>query len=345
MLKDFLGNKETVIVLADWLSTYYHQPTKEIPNYAILFGSSGNGKSYLPTILAKEFGVELFHITPLDMASNDNLNNVIKSINSATLDNAKFKLILIDDIDTYSNFPIRYKSRLIEVGKMSKNPVIYTSGTYSLPFNASDSMKEQWSNFIKDSLKKVTRNLEGRIIWSKLLKIEKPSIDDLFNYLKSISKLPDDTLRIIAEGSKSVRSAILSIYNVSVNDLTKGIAIKGDILKSIMHRQLDEPLTRENIDYIFKAIRGYDKNAFDVMMKFAEFDYQMKSKFKKAKFNLEIDPIFVNEMKEPVDKVKFVPRFDKKDNDDKKEEVQKKPDINKKEQKPVIQEPTLGKWL
>ena len=59
MLKDFLGNKETIIVLSDWLSTYYHHPTKEVPNYAILFGSTGNGKTYLPTILAKEFDVDL----------------------------------------------------------------------------------------------------------------------------------------------------------------------------------------------------------------------------------------------------------------------------------------------
>ena len=336
MVKDLLGNQETISVLVDWLNIYYHQPTKEIPNYAILFGSTGNGKTYIPTVLAKEFGVERFRITVDDIKSNEDFNQIIKSINMATLDGAKHKLILVDDVDAFQS---KYQTRLFEIGKISKNPVIYTSSTFSLPFNASDFMKEKWAEFIKDSLKKVARSPEGRIIWSKLLKIEKPTVDDLFGYLKSISKLPDDTLRMIAEKSKSVRSAVLSTYNIAINDLTDGIATKGDLLKSITKRQLDEPLTRENIDFIFKAIRGYDDNAFKVMKKFADFNYRIKAKYE------EIDPIFVNEMEEPIEKIKLsYPKFERSNNTQKKAYDQKKPESKKKEQTPK-QEPSLGKWI
>lgn len=332
---NILGNQDTIEILVDWLNIYYHQPTKEISNYAVLFGSTGNGKTYIPTVLAKEFGVERFRVTADDIESSEDINQILKSINMATLDGAKHKLILIDDIDMYHT---RYQTKLFEVGKISKNPVIYTSSTYILP-----------SDFLKGSLKKVIKNAEGRILRSELLKIKKPAISDLYNYLKSISKLPDDTLMNIAEKSKSVRSAVLSTYNLAINDMTECMTTKWELLKSITKRQLEEPLTRDNIGSVFKAIRGYDQNAFDVMLQFSNFDYRLKPEFyrrKKSKvIEIEIDPMFVNEMKEPIEKIKLsYPKFERINNTQKKEYEQKKPESNKKEQKPK-QEPSLGKWI
>lgn len=332
---NILGNQDTIEILVDWLNIYYHQPTKEISNYAVLFGSTGNGKTYIPTVLAKEFGVERFRVTADDIESSEDINQILKSINMATLDGAKHKLILIDDIDMYHT---RYQTKLFEVGKISKNPVIYTSSTYILP-----------SDFLKGSLKKVIKNAEGRILRSELLKIKKPAISDLYNYLKSISKLPDDTLMNIAEKSKSVRSAVLSTYNLAINDMTECMTTKWELLKSITKRQLEEPLTRDNIGFVFKAIRGYDQNAFDVMLQFSNFDYRLKPEFyrrKKSKvIEIEIDPMFVNEMKKPIEKIKLsYPKFERINNTQKKEYEQKKPESNKKEQKPK-QEPSLGKWI
>lgn len=291
MIDEFIGNEETVKIIGDWLSAYYNNPKNVSNKYAIIFGNSGNGKTFLVSILAKLYRVELFYITPDDVTNELDANNIYKSINLKTLDNTTNKLILIDDVDeiTESSF----KELMFSVPKMSIYPVIYTSKSYYL-------QKE----FIDGSLKKIVLDNKGHVKKTELLKVVKPLTSILEEYLKRKAerigvKVSDEVLHDIALNSKSVRSAELSLYNQVVNDVLNPEKTKYELLKSISARKLQEPLTRENINMIFKSIKGYDENALRVMLKFAEFEYRIRVK------NEDIDPLFVNEMIEPLEKVKF----------------------------------------
>jgi hypothetical protein len=295
MLDEFIGNKTTIKCIGDWLSVYYEDRKKATNNYVILFGNSGNGKTFLVSLLAKIYGVELFHITPDDIRSKENAYEIYKSINLATLENTKYKLILIDDVDEIDS---KYLETILEIGKISIYPVIYTSKTYSLP-----------KEFKEDSLKEIILDYKQEVKQKRFLKVIKPLTSELKEHLKTKANelgmnISDAVLHDIALNSKSVRSAELSLYNNAVNELVDPEQTKREILESLPKRKLKYPLTRKNdgpgnIYFIFNSIRGYDDNAFKVMMKFAEFEYRIIVKHE------EIDPILVNEMSEPIELVKF----------------------------------------
>jgi len=301
-LNDFVGNKEAISKIINWLNACYHNEIRET-NYVVLQGVSGNGKTELVLLLAKSFDVALFRITPSDIENQQDLNDFIKSVNITTLEGKKHKLILIDDLDDYSK---ENQKKLFELPLVSKHPIIYACKT---------------TYFDKDFLKN-----------GMYVKLKKPLTSELMEHLKTISDLPEDKLKEIALESKSFRSAILSVKNASVNELLNPNITKRESLRSINDRKLMEPINRENINFIFKSIKGYDKNALLVMLRFADFDYRIKAKFE------EIEPYLVNKMIEPIEKVKLDYVYNEDNHNGKKKESKKTEDkiIEKVEKKEVM---------
>lgn len=320
-VRNFIGNSSAKEAIVNWLNYHFHSTATakckkcgfpvmfkgdtehvfcpkcnsnvnvDIKDYVFLYGNSGNGKSYLPELLANSFDVELFRITPLDIQSTNNLNEIIKSINMGTLSGKKHKIILIDDVDEYSS---RYKIGLYEIGTISRHPVIYTSKRDLYPpYQTKYKSAKKYHTileFIKNGL---------------ILRIYKPTTSEMFEHLKTISNLPDDTLKTIARESKSFRSAVLSTYTANVNDLIIPIHSKRELLKSVKDRKFKQTLRLDNwrnvdeitIMDIFKCIKGYGDSAVALSERLANFDYRMRVLFE------EIDPCFVNDMIEPIETI------------------------------------------
>jgi len=298
-INDFLGNQTQVKQLCDWLNKFYHEPTSEVQGYAIVYGPSGNGKTLLGKLLANSFEVELMLFTPLDT----NVDDIIKSINMKTLDGMEHKLILIDDLD---EFPSNMKKKLFELSNISNHPIIYTCKGLFFP-----------PEFISKGL---------------VVKIKKPLTTEIYDHLKTISNLPPEKLMEIAKDSPSVRSAELSTYNASVNDLTNPTQTNYDVFKNAKARSLSGNLGRGKVAYLFSCIEGYDLDALKVRGKFAEFDYRTKVKFE------EIDSYFINYMREPIEKVLKYQKYNEKEKD--KEKSIDLRSIKKKE----VKQPSLEDW-
>jgi len=323
----FIGNLDVKNAITEWLNTWYHKGYSGLPLYAILFGGTGNGKTLLPTLLAKMFGVELVRITPYDIGSMNDVHDFVKTINNMTLDGDAYKLILIDDIDELDS---RYQVCLFEEANKSKFPIIFTSTSYSLP-----------SGSIDKSLKRQTVDTKKNIKRMELLKIEKPLTMDLVDHIRKKAKdmnvvVSEDQLYDIAQKSLSVRSAEMSLYNFSINTTVNPLQTRREIIRSIGKRTLTEPINRSNIDSIFKAIKGYNKDAFRVKNQFANFDYRIRTKFE------EIEPFFVNEMIEPIENVKLQYNYENKERVKESEHIS----IPKQEEEKKKEEvqPTLDRW-
>lgn len=282
-LKDFIGNFESVKRITAWLNDYYTGATYR--HYCILYGPSGCGKTTLGEILAEEYKLDILHITPSDINNKDDMNNFIKSVNIRPL-YSKHKLILIDDINEYRH---PYKKKLCEIGVEGKSihPILYTSRNLS-----SFSPPE----FTKNGLK---------------IKLLRPLTREIYKHLLTLnSNLPDDVLKKIAYESRSVRSAVLSLYNSSVNELIYPIQTKYEKLKDIKQRNLKDDLDPSMIWYVFNSIRGYDANALKVMNRFANFDWMINKYRAITQYPQDnIDPFFVNNMIEPIEKVKLEYRY------------------------------------
>jgi len=286
-INDFIGNRNEVQCLYDWLKDFY-KGFKQT-NYAVIIASSGNGKSFLLKLLANEFDADLLRIQPFSIETKTDLNNYIKSINIDAID-YKRKLIAIDDFD---DFHFRYKSGLLSIPEISRFPVIFTSRNDVFP-------KEMKSNALKSYKKK----------WC--IKLYKPVTSQLLRYLISEgTDIPEKELEVIAKESKSVRSAILTLRNRTVNKLVSQEQSNYAIIDDIRNRKLKVPLTRKNINWIIHSIRGCGfsgsmEDLDTVLQKFSEFHYRIFSKhetYDDKMLKEGIDPFFVNNMKEPVEKV------------------------------------------
>jgi len=308
-VSDFVGNFSKVNILANWLNEFFHEKTEATKRYAIITGNSGNGKSLLPKLLAEDFDTELFVISPIDIAGENDLYNVIKSINLQSFTH-KQKIILIDDINEFSQ---KNRTKLCELNSIY--PIIYTCETIV-------KLDNEFTN--------------GAL----LIKIKKPVTSKLIEHLKKKSKemnidVSDLVLQEIGQESKSVRSAELSLFTALTNDLSKPYQSHYDILKSIKARRLDQPITRLNKHWIFNSIKGYDSNALAMMQRFADFDYRIKVQFQ------DIEPYLVNNMIESIERVTFEERkFTFKSN-------KKKPKTKQEKERKVIKqkvETSLSKW-
>jgi len=340
---EFIGNDNAKLKLGNWLNEFYHKkvvttcPNCSFPiiselkdfltcpkcqkdfeyetkRYAIIYGLSGNGKTEICKFLADKLGIELFRITPIDIECEKDCYNVIKSVNTQTLDCKRNKLVLIDDLDDYHK---NYAKKLKQIPEISDNPVIYTMS--SRPF-------------FKDDFTK----------YAVVVEVKKPLSTTLFKYLRNLSKLSDKQLKEIAEKSPSFRSAVLSSKSANINDLIEPYKDRYRILKDINKRKLVNLLTKEDLFWFFNSIRGYDVNTLSVMKKISEFDYIAWTRF------TDIDPFFINVMEEPIEKVnlklktKENPIAKDRQETKKKEKKDKKEDKNNKETKPFV---TLDGWI
>jgi len=315
-LKDFIGNHKVVHSLISWLTDYFDGNVDK--RYCVLYGDSGNGKSILLKLLADYFDAELFVVTPDDIRSEQDLDNIIKSLNTKSLFVDR-KIVGIDDLD---EFPSHFIKKLILINSIY--PIIYTSKTLSLD-------NDFKNNSFKIVKKAIDKDGSERIVKQELLVLNKPLSSEVLTHLKGISDLPEETLERIAKESQSFRSAILSLHNTAVNDLVNPEQTGKEFLDSIKGRRLKRSLNRNDVRYIFDSIRGYGRGELTVMSKFAEWDYKCKVQFE------EIDEFLVNNMKEPIQEIELKYRYI--DNNSKPKKVEK-PKVEEKKK-----EVTIDGWI
>ena len=330
-ISEFIGsnNFDTVQVLVNWINACYRSPETVETKYAILFGNSGNGKTFLITLLADLFHLQLFRVTPFDIESGTDVYDIIKSVNVSTLEGKKHKLILIDD---FTDFKKRYQKQLLQINEISRYPVVYTMRGY--PYD---------QEFASGSLK----GAKGR-----LLKLEKPLTSEVTAYLKKHSTLPDKELEKIAQESISFRSAILSAKGADINDTLNPWTSQSKVLYSIRDRKLDRMLDRYDVRMLFRAIHEYTDNSLKVMTAIADFDYRLCAKFERVDSVSGIDPWFVNNMEAPIHRMNLRLIYKpKKNNNSKKSQKKKQQEAktqtiaSKKEPKKQHNAPSLSKWL
>jgi len=127
----FVGlNKETAEI-EKWLDGYFNYDDKEF-RYAVILAKSGNGKTFFSDYLSHLFKTTIFHITPFDIQSSEDINNTIKSLNLSNIfETRERKIIYVDDFDL---FHWSYRPKLLELPKDTQpsNPLFQIGISYSL---------------------------------------------------------------------------------------------------------------------------------------------------------------------------------------------------------------------
>ena len=298
----FIGSFNQIDALMYWLNIRYgakSQPKHWFdafnPNdfkFVLILSDSGNGKSYLVELLSKDFNVELFTITSSNLINENDMNNFIKSINMQTLDGRK-KIIFIDDLDEFS---IKYKKKLIEIKELSVYPIIYTSTLYINLGNINT--EKQNKNTNKQSF---TYLNDGFIV-----KLHKPLASELEKFLKekSLTDISDDIIKKISLESKSVRSAINSLINYSVNELVEPHKTFRDLVNDTKHRKLSKPLNTKLLNVLVNSIKDYSDDSKKLLFRLAEFDYLMNRNWSQVG-RRDIHQFIVNNMKENVENLEY----------------------------------------
>lgn len=246
----------------------------ESKSCVIIWGNSGDGKTFICEYFADYFDVELYRVTSEDITDKHQMSYFLQSLNTTTLDGRK-KLILIDDFDEFSERDLR----VIQDGiRRSRYPVIFTCIEYPK------------GEFVKDAL---------------VVHMMKPFPDEIVVYLKTLQTgLSDLALYQIAEKSASFRSAILTAQSSVHNEFLLPYVSVSEMLRRVRNRNMQDPITESNVRKIFNAIKGVDDDSFSVMKRFAEFDFLIK-RYKDilVSYYREVDPFLVNNMVEKIENI------------------------------------------
>jgi len=341
---EIIGNTKTKNIIDNWLAEFFqgfiqsqcpkcktpvmgksgvlkcsvcgHEFDYTRKKYIIIYGESGNGKTYICKYFAEKYGVDLFTITPEDILDDNDLNNYVKSINLSSLDGGS-KIILIDDFNEFAGaFGKRVLRTIKEEILLSRFPVIFTCREYP-----------KYDDFVRDSV---------------VVGMYKPFPNQLVPYLKSINKrLSDQQITEIAEKAKSFRSAETAVLTSFDDEIRIPYLSTKAFLKSINERNLSEPLSIRNIRKVFNSVSGLDDKDILVMERFAYFDYRIR-RFKGTlkSYENEVDPFFVNHMKEPIDDVVLQYQY-------KRMTFNSKNNKNKNIVKPISndKQPSIDGWL
>ena len=115
MIERFVGHRNEVAILFKWLQDFYDKKPVE-SNYVIIYSTTGNGKTFLPKLLAQDMDAELYSICANDVEKQTDIYNWVKKVNTTPL-NTIYKLILVDDLEEFSE---PHKKILMEMVSLSR---------------------------------------------------------------------------------------------------------------------------------------------------------------------------------------------------------------------------------
>ena len=115
-LWDFVGNRKTVEELRYWVSTF------KLGEGLLITGGTGVGKSLLVESMAYDSGALLVQINANE-ASTETIQEIIKSSKTTGIFQKK-KIILVDEVDSFSGRDRGIMGEVAELIKQSKFPVI-----------------------------------------------------------------------------------------------------------------------------------------------------------------------------------------------------------------------------
>lgn len=117
-LRDVVGQKDLILKINEWLNKW--KPGKAL----LIYGPTGTGKTLIVNLIAKERNMSLFEINASDSRSASSIKeNLLPASKEGSLLNKR--LILIDELDGFSEADRGGIAEVIKIIKESANPIIF----------------------------------------------------------------------------------------------------------------------------------------------------------------------------------------------------------------------------
>jgi len=272
---------EQIAQLDEWLDNFFTNGAGS-PPYAIIHGTSGNGKTFLVECLAKAYDVDLLRFTADDF---DDVNDLEKSINLQSINSNRGKIVLFDDAQDIRDRKNRIRPILYTLWKTSNYPIIYI-------FDKLDDVDKE---FMKNGLN---------------VKIRKPMTSDIEMILQE-KNIPCDCIHEIAYNSNSVRTALQGLLIGRPIEKISPMNYLSYNLKLFVQRELKEDFTYLLLVTAFRSIEQVDLKSYRLMEELCKFDEIWNVEFFRNK-NKPLDPIFANNIKAHLDCINTKPEFKEK---------------------------------
>lgn len=231
-LKEVLSQRDLIFKINDWLNKWRHGEKA-----FLIYGPCGTGKSLIVNLIAKERNMNLFEINASDNRSASSIKGKLlpASKESSLL---KKRLILIDDVDSFSESDRGGIAEIINVIKGSSNPIILI---------ANDAYNPKLRSLRNHCELVRIRKIPVNIIEKKLTEVS----------IKEKLKFNSDSIRRIALNSDGdIRSAMNDIETLNENAFRDKESNIFEVLNNVFRGK--------NLKKAWQAIDSSDKDIDEI---------------------------------------------------------------------------------
>ncbi|MDD5331805.1 MAG: AAA family ATPase [Candidatus Nanoarchaeia archaeon] len=207
----------------------------------LIYGPSGTGKTLIAEILAKELGYEFKEINSSDSRSKTQIEEVLGNILKQGSLFGNKKLILIDDIDSFSSGDRGGLKAVLDIISESKFPVIMTANEIDMEKMEIFKRKVEYLEFKSLSTEDISEYLK------KICDAEKIKYED--SSLKSIARISGGDLRAAILDLQSLTEYTKELKKDDVENLD--IRYSSEVINNILikiFKTKELKLIQEDID-------------------------------------------------------------------------------------------------
>ncbi|MHA1302433.1 MAG: replication factor C large subunit [Candidatus Heimdallarchaeaceae archaeon] len=255
-LEDFVGNKEAVIKLENWLRSWKSQRKK----VALLVGPAGVGKTSVALYLAQKYNFEFVEVNASDKRNKKAVEHLVgrSSTEGTVIQGAKVrKLILVDEADGLFGQEDRGG------GAALKRAIIATRTPILATANDADA-----------------KSLKSAKTYMLVVKFERLSEEEIFELIKRVTirenlQIDNETLALIAKNSSGdARSALNDLESIAYYGSYKDVVFSSRNQEQSMKSALVKIFNAKDIQSARNATEGADVDYRELLQYINEHSYK-----------------------------------------------------------------------
>ncbi len=206
-LEEFVGNREAVARILNWLSNWKNESKKAL----LIYGPPGVGKTTLMGLLAKKFNLFLIETNASDLRAGEVIKDKFESALQQSSLFYKGKLMVFDEVDGIAGAEDKGAvAAIIEIIRKTRFPIVLIANDPYVPALRPLRNLCEMVEFKKVDARSIAKRLK-EILMREGIQFDEEAINMIANNANGDLKAAINDLQLIAEGKSKITSEDVKI--------------------------------------------------------------------------------------------------------------------------------------